>query len=183
MKRIIIVLIACFIAQSSVEAESKSKVNGSITCDNKELTIVDAAAVCNAEEKRIKVYLFPSKLSSKDMKQIKSGQGWKVGFDKKSPDKRLWESWCPNGRIDISFDKEDKDLISANFCNFIFFGMEKNNHTANINRNGPQVQKSIQKLEIKSKHLTLQTRSEGELMGVKYSWKIILTCPVFELKE
>jgi hypothetical protein len=175
-------LAICFAVQLNAKAKSTEGM-GFITCGKKKLIIIDAAATWNAKKKSMQIYLFPFKLTANDLKDIKSGKAWSVGFGKKSPDKKLWESWCPNAQVAIDFSKSDKSLKSATFCNFMFFGLEKKNYTANLNLNAEEVQKSIQDVIAKNNNLTFKSKGAGELFDGKYTWDLSVSCSIFNIKD
>ena len=183
MKKIIMLLglAMCFAIQLNAKEKSAKEI-GFIMCGKKKLTIINAAATWNAKKKEMQVYFFPFKITTNDLKKIKSGNAWSIGFQKKSPNKKLWESWCPNAQLTINFSKSDQSLKSANFCNFMFFGLEKNNYTANLNRNGKEVQKSIQELTVKNNKLIFKSKDSGKLFDGEYTWDLSTSCPVFDIK-
>ena len=183
MKKIVILLGLVIYFAIPLNAKEKS-VNelGFIICGKKKLIILDATATWNAKKKEMQIYLFPFKLTKSDLKDVKLGRAWTVGFKKKSPDKKLWESWCPNAQILINFSKSDPSLKYANFCNFMFFGLEKNNYTANLNRNGKEVQKSIQKIIVKNHNLNFDSKGSGKLFDGQYSWELSASCPIFDIE-
>ena len=184
MRKIIMLLglVICFAIQSNAKEKSGNGM-GFIVCGNKKLIIIDAVATWNAKKKEMQVYFFPFKLTANDFKDIKSGKAWSVGFGKKSPDKKLWESWCPNAQVAIDFSKSDQSLKSATFCNFMFFGLKKKNYTANLNRNGEKVQKSIQEITVKNSSLTFKSKGSGKIFNEKYTWDLSASCPVFDINK
>ena len=185
MKKITILLglAICFAVQLDAKDNSTNNGAGFIVCGKKKLVIIDAAATWNAKEKEMKIYFFPFKLTANDLKDIKSGEVWKIRLGKKSPNKKLWESWCPNGELKIDFTKSDRSLKSATFCNFMFFGLKKNNYTANLNRNGKEVQKSIQELNVENNSLSFKSKGSEKLFDDKYTWDLSASCPIFDIRK
>ena len=166
-----------------LNAAEKMDNSGWVVCNGKKLVITDVVATWNAKNKEMQVYFYPFKLNTADLKKVKSGKAWLVGFGKKSPDKKLWASWCPNAQLKINFSQVGPSLKSASFCNFMFFGLTKNNYTANLNKNGNDVQKNIQKLIVKTNKLFLKSKGSGKLFKEEYSWELSASCPVFDIKE
>ena len=187
MKRVMIMAFVVCCSVSLIADKNEGALStvqkGVIEYNGKKLDIVDAIATIDKKTNKLEVFLVPFKLSPDDIKIIKSGDGWKLCFSKKSPDEKSWPSVCPYGRVQIDLSSKHISASSVKFCNFVFWGMKKKNHTANLNRNGREIRKSIQMLTLKKDQLIFKSKSSGTLFDEKYKWNISVTCPLVEIKK
>jgi hypothetical protein len=160
-----------------------TEVSARVRLGEKVLKLTDAAAVWDAGNKKLAIYFFPFKLNHSDIAKIKSGQAWLIGFGKKSPDTKLFPGWCPTASVKIEFRSAVPSAASAEFANFIFFGIEKNNYTANLNLTARRLNGAIQTLSIKNGILTFRSSSAGSVVGKEYKWDYSAVCPVYTVKK
>jgi hypothetical protein len=175
MKKIVTcvaVAVVCLASQLKAEDAATNRMSF-VTGGDKTLIIVDAAASWNVKKKEMNVYLSPYKLTAQHLEDVKRGRGHFIGLGSGSDDLLA--------QIKLKFSKSARSLQTATFCNFQYTFFEKN-FTANFNRNGAEVQKSIQKLTVEHNRLVFMSKGSGAF-DEPYTWDLSVSCPILDIEE
>lgn len=160
-------------------------VEGYAAQNAKRLTLEDGFALRSARKDKVTLHLFPVAINERDIKAARAGQPWAIALRKPSPDPQMWE-WCPTIEIDLqSVNGELESRSDLTFVNFMFTGLNRQNHTVNLTRSGDQARTSVTELALSERdgqaYVTIKSRASGLSYGDEhdYNWQIQASVPVY----
>jgi len=185
MRRLVAAIVMIGLAATAMAAPAR-KVDGYVAQGPVRLKLVDGFAVRGARGEKVTVHLFPVPLDDNDLARGRAGQAWSIALRKPSPNRRQWD-WCPTVDIDMqSLSGPLRSRANLTFANFMFTGLDRRNHTVNLNRSGEQARASLSTLEFSqsggSQYVTLDSRARSLSYDGKttYSWRIHARLPVLQ---
>ncbi len=151
--------------------------------------IREAVAVYEPTKKYLSIHIFPFKLTDKDMENIvKKNSSFGVKKGKPSPNKSIWPSWSPYGKIRIAFDKEsDKiDIANAKSGYFYLGGMKSANSSDNNNVSKKKISQALKTFKGELKEggkLELDLDFNSMYFKKKFVVKLKLNTTIYILKK
>jgi len=149
----------------SVKTLGKYKMNKTV------MPIKDVFFYFKEKESTLVVIQTPSLLTKEEKQKIASGEDeFFVLARKESPNSKIWD-WYPYVVTEIRF--KSNEINAANVKNFyiVAFGVEKKNHTSNIN-SFPNDKNIFKKVKIKNGKLSLKYKGQSDLMDNKHKWSL-----------
>ena len=144
MKRLSFLALALAVA---VGAQTYSA-SGTITHNEKTVTIQSASAVWDGEERQLTIGLFPFELSRKDVAELKKSAPLFLAVDKPSPDPQVWPS-PPFAELVIELHPGAHALEPEAVKHYVLHAswIDRKNYTVSPNRNSlAEVQREFSRL-------------------------------------
>jgi len=160
------------IKETSLQDVVKEKLTfGSFTKNSSEMPIIDTYAVWQETEKKLKIYLTPSKMSEEEKSRLESGESdFFIFATKDSPDKEKWD-WYPYVVTEIVFKTPVIDSQMIKYFYIKAYGIEEPNFTDNLN-SVPNENGKFEFLKFENGVLTIRFSGQSTILENKYFWDI-----------
>ena len=144
---------------------------GEFTKNSSTMTVMDTHAIWVEDDKKLKVYLTPSKITDEEKDRLAAGEmEFFVFSNKPSPDERKWQ-WYPYVVTEIKFESNDIHSDGIKSFYIMAYGIEAQNYTDNLN-SFPSEKEKFEQVSFDNGVLSAKYFGQSSIMDSTYRWNI-----------